>query len=231
MSENSSISTPVLLPLVYGGNTLYYALLLQAPGVFLDQEEHFEKRTWRNRMRILSSNGPLDLVVPTRRKGRSRTPVKELRIVYDNPWPSLHWRSITSAYRTAPYFEFFEDHFRTLYEKRFDYLIDLNLAFMERVSEAYRLELSFSLTRDFEKAPEGLLDLRYRPPALPEEKADAGSSAPIDATGPYPQVFDERFDYLPNLSVIDLLFNEGPEGLRLLRNADLDALIPSLRSL
>ena len=231
MSGTEGISSSVLLPVVYGGNTLYYAHLLQAPQVWLDREEHFEKRTWRNRMRILSANGPLDLVVPTRRKGRSRTPIKDLRIVYDDPWPSLHWRSITSAYRTAPYFEFFEDRFRRLYEKRFEFLIDLDLAFQERVLEAYRVDAPISFTERYEKAPEGILDLRYRPPALPEEKEQGGGTSPIDATGPYPQVFDERFGYVPNLSVIDLLFNEGPEGLQLLRNADLNAEISPVAGL
>lgn len=231
MRGDNSISSPVLLPIVYGGTTLYYSVLLQAPQVWLEREEHFEKRSWRNRMRILSANGPLDQVVPTRRKGRSRTPVKDLRIAYDSPWRSLHWRSITSAYRTAPYFEFFEDYFRSLYETRFEFLVDLDLAFQERVLQAYRIDVGFSFTERYERSPEGLLDLRYRPPALPEEKESGGKTSPIDVTGPYPQVFDERFGYVPNLSVVDLLFNEGPEGLRLLRNADLTALISSVPDL
>ncbi len=104
---------PVLIPASYGGNILYHAYLFQAPKVYIEKEEHFEKQTWRNRCRILSANGPLDLVVPVRRKGRTRKPMKDVRIAYDDPWPSLHWRSIASAYRTAPYFEFFEDRFRT----------------------------------------------------------------------------------------------------------------------
>lgn len=225
VEKERNITTPVLLPIVYAGNTLYYAFMLQASEVWLEQEEHFEKRTWRNRCRILSSNGPLDLVVPTRRKCRSRTPIKDLRIVYDAPWPSLHWRSISSAYRTAPYFEFFEDRFRPLYEKRFEFLIDLNLAFQERVFEAFRVDRPLSFTKRFDKDPEGVLDLRYRPPALPEEKAQGGGMEGIDVTGPYLQVFDERFGYIPNMSVIDLLFNEGPEGLRILQNADLSSFL------
>ncbi len=212
---------PVLLPIVYAGNSFYYALLLQAPEVLLEQHEHFEKQTWRNRCRILSANGPMDLVVPVKRKGRTRTPMKDLRIAYDDPWPSLHWRSITSAYRTAPYFEFFEDRFGELFKKRYAFLIDLNLAFQEKILEEFRVRPQFSFTERFAKEVPGFMDLRHLPPALPEDKAKGGSRAPVDVTGPYPQVFDERFGFVPGLSVLDLLFNEGPKGIDRLRRADL----------
>ncbi len=215
----------VLLPIVYGGTALYYAILLQAPKVFLEKEEHFEKQSWRNRCRILSANGPLDLVIPVRRKGRTRRAMKEVRIAYDTPWNSLHWRSITSAYQQAPYFEFFEEGFRTIFEKRYEFLIDLNLDLQERVMDAFRMEPELLFTERYEKEPEGTLDLRMRPPALPEEKRKGGGSAPLDVTGPYPQVFDERFGYVPGLSIVDLLFNEGPDAVDRLRNADLSPYI------
>lgn len=222
---------PVLLPLVYGGTALYYAILLQAPSFRLEQHEHFEKQTWRNRIRILSANGPLDLIVPLERKGRTHRPMKEQRIAYDHPWPSLHWRSITSAYRSAPYFEFFEDRFRPLYEKRFRYLLDLNLAILEATLALLRSSMELPLTERYEGTPADHLDLRGVPPALPEEKKRAGAREPIDVTGPYPQVFDERFGYVPGLSVLDLLFNEGPGAADRLRSVDPTPFLPEPASL
>lgn len=217
------MKAPVLLPSVYGGNLLYHAFLLQAPDVRMEKHEHFEKQTWRNRCRILSANGPLDLVVPVRRKGRTRTPIKDVRIAYDDPWPSLHWRSITSAYRTAPYFEFFEDAFASLYRKRHTFLIDMNSDLQERILKAFRMDKEIRFTHRYEERPDTVLDLRKRPPALPEEKRRAGESSPIDVTGEYAQVFDERFGFSPNLSVLDLLFNEGPAGVDRLLRSDLSA--------
>lgn len=213
---------PVLLPIVYGGTALYYAFLLQASTVYLEQEEHFEKQTWRNRCRILSANGPMDLVVPIQRKGRTRRAIKDVRIAYDHPWPSLHWRSITSAYRTAPYFEFFEDRFYGLFQQRYEFLIDFDLAFQRTVLDAFKVGPEPLFTQAYKKEPEGATDLRSVPPALPEEKQKGGGRSPLDVTGPYPQVFDERSGFTAGLSAIDLLFNEGPEAVERLRNADLN---------
>ncbi len=90
---------------------------------------------------------------------------------------------------------------------------------MERVFEAFRTTPSISFTDRYEKSPESVLDLRRVPPALPEEKRKGGEKAPIDITGPYPQVFDDRGGFGPNLCAIDLLFNLGPQGVERLYKA------------
>lgn len=211
---------PVILPIVYGGTSLYYAAYLQAAEVRLEQVEHFEKQTWRNRCRILTANGAQDLIVPLRREGRSRTPMKELRIAYDHPWQALHWKALTSAYNCAPYFEFFEDRFRPLFEERYEKLVDLDLAFHQAVLDSFGLSPRHELTERYEKEVAPFVDLRHTLHAIPGEKAKSAGEGDLDVTGPYPQVFDERFGFVPGLSVVDLLFNEGPSALETLRKAD-----------
>ncbi len=196
---------PVLLPICYLPSTEYYRILLNAPAVRLEKHEHFEKQTARTRCPIATANGRLNLTIPVQRKGRERRPMKDVRIANEERWQARHWRSITSAYRSSPYFEFYEDLFHPFYERRFEFLTAFSLALQEQVLELLGVSLQPSFTKAFEKEPENVTDLRQA----------ACSSNRIPPR--YPQVFEDRHGFLPHCSILDLLFNLGPETLSYLR--------------
>ena len=118
----------IILQSVYAGNVNYYAAILKSENVIVDINEHFLKQSYRNRCVIAGANGPLNLIVPVKRK-TGRVKLKDVEIDYSENWQKIHWKSIESAYRTSPYFEFYEDRFKALYfSKEFKLLMNWNLA-------------------------------------------------------------------------------------------------------
>src|SRR5690606_9969367 len=134
---------------------------------------------------------------------------KDVKIENDFRWQREHWKSIQIAYRTSPFFEFYEDDFAPLYEKPYTYLMDFNLDTFEVLNEALDLDLKADFTEVYDKSPQELVD--YRGLALAKNK-------PAFQQQPYVQVQEKHHGFLPNLSVIDLLFNEGTQALTYLKN-------------
>lgn len=181
--------------------------------VYLEQYENFPKQTWRNRYEILGANGKVPLVIPVV-KGRGRKiKIRDLLISYDMDWQRNHWRTIFSAYHSSPFFEYYMDDIRPFFEKPWKYLFDFNIETLQTVCDLLELEISFQLTSDFETVPEGTINLR-------EAITPKIHKAPLDGhflPEPYTQVFSDRFGFIPNLSILDLLFNEGPNSLNILQ--------------
>lgn len=184
-----------LLPTAYWAPIEYYAHLLQRECI-LEVEEHFIKQTIRSRCQIAGANNTLRLHIPKVRKNSSKTRIKELRINNSEAWQKQHWNSIVSAYNSAPYFEYYRDDIAPLYQKKADFLVDFNLetqALVENLLEcSFNLKHSTSYQKEFEGA-----DLRMH----------AFNSINLP---PYTQVFTEKHGFTPHLSILDLLFNEGP---------------------
>ncbi len=195
--------------------------MLKYKEVKIEHYEHFERQTLRSRCEIYGANGRLNLSVPLRKRGE-RTITKDIRIAYDNDWRTLHWRSMQSAYRRSPYFEFYEDDFVGFYEgEKFEFLVDLNEALLNKINELSGIDVPISKTTSYEKDPENTIDLRneaQHPSIINHQSFDklrTGSSTI------YYQVFGTKFGFLPNLSIIDLLFNEGGKrGLEYLKAPD-----------
>ena len=196
-----------LLPSSYLAPIGYYAFLLQKPNCEIEQYEHFVKQSIRNRCTIYGANGKLTLSVPKQRKSSSKTIMKELQISYDSPWQELHWKSITSAYRSSAYFEFYEDFFVPFYTKKEKYLFDFNLKLQKIVFKCLQVEDTSTLSNSYHKESDKI-DLR---------KAAFKISKPIQ----YRQVFENNCDFIANLSILDLLFNLGPESADYLHNLDI----------
>lgn len=191
-------------PLLYGAcwpNIVYAQHVFNGPATWIEQHDTYARQTYRNRYEILSANGRLALTVPVLYAG-NRTPLTEIRISYSEQWQHKHWGAITSAYRNSAFFEYFEDGLRPFYSERTERLLDYNLRQLRWLMTALRMPGQIHLTGHFEKDPSGFIDLRKL--AVPRN-----NQMPSVSMQPYPQVFGDRFGFVSNLSVLDLLFNLG----------------------
>jgi hypothetical protein len=197
----------ILLPTSYFAPVSYYAALLRAGEITVELYEHFPKQTWRNRCTIYSPNGMQHLVVPLDGR-KDKTLTKDIRISYDRDWQTLHWRSLEAAYRSSPYFEFYEDDFAPFYEERYASLVEFNTRIQEKVMELLKIQKDIHCTGAYEARPAGLTDLRH----LVSKEEVRGKQFPR-----YMQVFENKHGFLSNLSIADLLFNLGPRAPDYLR--------------
>lgn len=197
------MAKPALLPLLYAGSIEYYrAVKLHPTGIF-DQHEHYVKQTYRSRCSIYGANGKLDLIIPVEKGKHGHRPMKDVKIAYAERWQRIHWKSLESAYRTSPYFEYYEHHLVPFYEKRIEYLVDFNLSLTEKLIQLLELGAHYEQTTIYLENPENTVDLRYL--ADPARQSQ-------ETIEPYTQVFENKTGFIPNLSVYDLLFNLGPHS-------------------
>jgi hypothetical protein len=177
----------------------HYIALVQADKVMFEMEDNFQKQTNRNRMYIYSPNGIQLLNVPIKHSPEKHQKYKDVRIENDFAWQKNHFKSLEAAYRTSPFFEYFEDDFRPIFEKKHDFLMELNLEIFELVNKSLGIIITSNETVEYFHEAIDFNDLR----PLINGKKDATK---IEA---YTQVFEEKHGFLNNLSILDLLFNEG----------------------
>jgi hypothetical protein len=139
--------------------------------------------------------------------------MNEIRISYEYDWQKLHWRSIESCYRGSAFFEYFEDDLKPFYEnKNIVFLIDLNEQMQRKILELLQLKINYTFTQSYEKVIEGMAD--FRNTIKPKENNSSSINFPINH---YFQVFENKHGFIPNLSIVDLLFNQGPRAKDFLR--------------
>ena len=198
------MANEVLLSSAYFPPAEYFFLIAHSRKVLIEKWENYHKQTYRNRCRIMGANGPLLLTVPVLRGSFHKTPIKDLEIDNGRRWRELHLRSITSAYATAPFFEYYYDAISRVINKPFRFLLDLNTEALYSMNEAIGLTTGISFSGEFlaEESVPG--DYRYL----------ISTKKPSSATGfadmQYTQVFSEKFGFVPGLSIIDVLLNNGP---------------------
>lgn len=195
----------MIFPIFYFGPVSYFAELIKAENYQFEIHENFPKQTYRNRFYIQGANGKLRLGVPTVHNGNRK--MKDLEISYDHPWQKEHLKSLFSAYRSSPYFEYYEDGIVSIFEKKEKYLFDLNLKTIEFISSKLKLELNLNTTSSYELIDESI-DFRNQ---------FSPKSEPQIQFPPYIQVFDDKFEFIPDLSILDLLCNEGPKSATYLK--------------
>lgn len=192
-----------LFSTAYFGPVSYYQKLFQSSeGRFLEANEFFEKQSYRNRTVIIGANGRMNLIIPLEKQDR-KTLVKDRKIDYRDPWQAQHSKSIISAYRSSPYFEFYEEDFLKLYEKPDKYLLDFNLKCHEFIAQELEEDLSFSKTESFSQNFEGE-DFKN----VIHPKKDSV----VDEIEYY-QVFEVKHGFQSDLSILDLLFSQGPNAI------------------
>ena len=198
----------LLIELPYLGNLAFYRLLTNFDEILIESQEFFEKSSFRNRCEIAGPNGKLVLSIPIIGGKDKKQYYKETKICYDHTWLKDHWNSFCSSYRRSPYFEYYEDRFEAIYDKEYANLYELNLELFKLTLNLLKLDLKFSLTETYQKEYEGYED--YRSFFLPKKK----QSSPVK----YMQVFEDRTGFIDNLSIVDLLFNEGPNAINVLKS-------------
>jgi len=200
--------TGILLSTAYFAPIRYFSKLAVYPEIYIEQYENFVKQTYRNRAVILGANGPISLIVPVE-KGRSqKVKIKDLRIAYDEEWQRNHWRTIFSAYNSSPFFEYYADDIETFFRKKHEFLFDFNQQVTETIADILEIPVSLKLTEDFEQIPEDCLNFREQI----SPKTHLTNPDPQFVPQSYTQVFAEKFGFVPDLSILDLLFNEGPSA-------------------
>ncbi len=194
-----------ILPLFYLPPVGYFSLLQKLGEDFLiEKHEHLAKQTYRNRASIYSPNGKLDITVPVVKGAKTHTKMKDVRISYDFNWQRLHWLSLESCYRSSAYFEFYEDELSHFYTKKFEFLFDYNFELLEWLNKKLKLNKNFEVTGEYFDDIKPELD--FRSIMNPKKQED------IVNNKSYYQVFEDKHQFLPNLSIVDLLFNQGPQA-------------------
>ena len=231
----------LIIDLQYFSSVISFKNLSKFSNIVFDQYEYYQKMSFRSRCRIVGAEGMIDLSVPLLKGRDQKTIMKDVRISGLQPWQARHWKTIVSCYNRSPWFEFYRDELEELYKKSFVYLLDWNLACFEWALGVLKMTVPVSLSEGYRKEYDGKEWVDWRGKILPKNSqkmvVDPGpghSGIPADFrkwepdkpdfpanpmdTPPlkYYQVFEDRIGFIPNLSILDLLFCEGKRAAEML---------------
>lgn len=210
-----SSPTTIYLSTAYLAPIEYYTKLLSHDCILVEQYDHYIKQTYRNRCTIAAPDGPLALTVPVIKPAAPKCIMRDIRISDHGNWRHLHWNAIESAYNHTPFFEYYKDDFRPFYEHKYEFLMDYNEALCQLICSL--IDIQPNLTRtvsyhtDFQENELDFRDMIHPKKDYTDDKTFTPE--------PYYQVFQEKSGFMPNLSIIDLLFNMGPESLLVLQKS------------
>ncbi len=193
----------------YFPNIHQFTQIIKANNILFEVSDNYQKQTFRNRTYIYGANGKLGLFIPVIHTHKNRELFKDVKISYDSNWMDLHLKSLQSAYRSSPYFEYFEDDFIKLYSEKEKFLADFNIKCIKLISNLLDLDLDFKISNEYVEKTNDIIDLRDLSNARKEKKID---------TPKYIQVFESKHGYINNLSILDLIFSEGPNSVSLITN-------------
>ena len=196
----------------YFSPILHYIALAKADQVIFEVEDSYQKQTYRTRCYIYGANGKQLLNIPVQHNLKSRK-TKDTLIDHSVPWQKQHLRAIQAAYRSSPYFEFYEEEFVTLFIKSPHFLLDFNFTCQELVLELLQLDVSYIKTTAYFDEYSDIVDLRSLADAKSQKKYKLST---------YTQVFSDKHGFIENLSILDLLFMEGPNALNYLENQSIE---------
>lgn len=200
----------------YLGPVQLYTKFFAYDAIRVEAEENYVKQTYRNRCVIAAANGPQALTVPIVKPDSPKCPTRDIRISDHGNWRHLHWNALVSAYRMSPFFMYYEEDFAPFYEKRYTFLMDFNEALREVVCQLIDIMPSIQRTHAYETQ----VAHDFRELISPKSHVVDTEFHPA----PYYQVFREKWGFIPNLSIVDLLFNMGPESILVLKASSRTAL-------
>ncbi len=207
----------LLLSTAYLPPVQYLSKFLNGKDILIEKHEHYQKQSYRNRCYIYGANGRQCLVIPVKKLHGDKMPIAEVEIDYVTNWQKIHLKSIESAYRLSAFYEYYADDFNNFYIRKPRFLFDWNIELLTFLIKAFSISCTPLPTTTFEKNAE--CDADFRNSIHPKERLNGPDPGfkPI----PYQQVFRERFGFIPNLSAIDLLFNEGSRAKEVLKECNL----------
>jgi len=188
----------------------YYSALFRAESALIEIHDSYQKQSYRNRCQIAGANGAISLSIPIEKPTTTKCKMKDIRLSEHGNWRHLHWNAIISAYNSSPFFEYYEDDFRPFYEKKQTFLHDFNEELRQLICRLIGIQTPLSHTETYiQTISDNATDFRE----LIHPK-----KTPIAETPVYYQVFAEKNGFIPNLSIVDLLFNMGSESRLVLRH-------------
>ena len=191
----------------YFPNIQQFTQIIKAEKILFEVSDNYQKQTYRNRTYIYGANGKLGLFIPIIHTHKNRELYRDIKISYESDWMALHLKSLQSAYRSSPYFEYFEDDFINLYSEKEMFLVDFNIKCINLISNLLDVNINYVKSESYNENYSRLIDLRYLSVARKEKEY---------ATPKYIQVFESKYGYLPNLSILDVLFCEGNNSTSLI---------------
>lgn len=204
----------IILNSAYLAPIEYYTKLYTYGTVYIEGWDSYMKQTYRNRCVIASAGGLQTLTIPTEKSEGAKCVMKDVRISDHGNWKHVHWNAFVAAYKHSPFFDYYADDFHRFYEKTYEFLYDFNMDLCKWVCEQIDLQPALLPTEDYVVHPMGIDD--YRDRIHPKKSfCEDTDFSPVA----YYQVFDSKMAFQPNLSIVDLLFNMGPESLLVLRDS------------
>lgn len=193
----------------YFPNIHQFTQIIKANNILFEVSDNYQKQTFRNRTYIYGANGKLGLFIPVIHTHKQRELFKDVKISYESNWMDLHLKSLQSAYRSSPYFEYFEDDFIKLYSKKEKFLVDFNIKCIKLIYKLLDIDLNFKISNEYIEKTNEIIDLRGLSNARKQKTIE---------TPKYIQVFESKHGYLNNLSILDLIFSEGKNSVSLMNN-------------
>ena len=203
----------LLIHPTYFPSISHFVAMAQSEKIVFEMQDNFQKQTNRNRTYIYSPNGIQLLNIPVKHSKQIHQKTKDVKIETDFDWQKQHFKSLVAGYRSSPFFEYFEDEIRPVFEKQYTFLVDLNFETMQIISKCLRMKFEYETTTEYFREVDSNTILDFR--TLADGKKDDSEFET------YTQVFEEKHGFLNNLSVLDLLFNEGRYALDYLKNQKL----------
>ena len=200
--------TTALLSSAYCATVQWYQKLNRYDAVVVEQYDNFLKQTYRNRCIIATANGTQALTIPVEKGDTDKCLIRDVRISDHGNWRRLHWNALATAYGDSPFFDYYVDDLRPFYEQRFAFLLDFNMQMTAKLCELLDITPNISLSEEYVKDVESGVD-DFREVIRPKHPMPDADFIPK----PYYQVYAQRHGFIPNLSILDLLFNMGNEAL------------------